>query len=108
LAMVLGATVLLKGSRSLIATPGRPLAHNTTGHPGMASGGMGDVLTGMSAAFLAQGASPHDAACLGSWLLGRAAEIALRRGAASPESLRASVVLNHLGAAFEALRFSRW
>lgn len=108
LAQTLGATVLLKGSRSLIATPGWPLAHNTTGHPGMASGGMGDVLTGVCAALLAQGATPHEAGCLGSWLLGRAAEIALRRGEASPESLRASVVLDHLGAAFEALRFSEW
>ena len=105
LAASLGATVLLKGARSLVATPGWPLAHNSTGHPGMASGGMGDVLTGMAAALWAQGASPHAAACLGSWLLGRAAEIALRRAAASPESLRASMVLDHLGPAFEALRF---
>jgi hydroxyethylthiazole kinase-like uncharacterized protein yjeF len=101
-----GAAVLLKGARTVVAAPGRPLAHNTTGHPGMASGGMGDVLTGLSAALRAQGVDPHAAGCLGSWLLGRAAELALAGGAASPESLRASLVLDHLGPAFEALRFS--
>lgn len=101
----LGAVVLLKGARTLIAAPGHPLAHNTTGHPGMASGGMGDVLTGLCAALLAQGSTAHAAGCLGSWLLGRAAEIALATAAASPESLRASVVLGHLGAAFDALRY---
>jgi hydroxyethylthiazole kinase-like uncharacterized protein yjeF len=106
LAADLGAVVLLKGARTLIASFGQPLAHNTTGHPGMASGGMGDVLTGLCAALMAQGCSARDAACLGSWLLGRAAELALAAGAASPESLRASLVLDHLGRAFDALRFS--
>jgi hydroxyethylthiazole kinase-like uncharacterized protein yjeF len=102
----LGAVVLLKGARTLVAASGHPLAHNTTGHPGMASGGMGDVLTGLCAALMAQGVPARAAACLGSWLLGRAAEIALTRGVASPESLRASVVLSHLGPAFDALRSS--
>jgi NAD(P)H-hydrate epimerase len=72
----------------------------------MASGGMGDVLTGLCAALIAQGSTPYDAACLGSWLLGRAAERALRTAATSPESLRASDVVDHLGAAFNALRES--
>lgn len=102
----LGTVVLLKGARTLIAAPGHPLAHNTTGHPGMASGGMGDVLTGLCAALMAQGGGARAAGCLGSWLLGRAAELALASGADSPESLRASVVLDHLGRAFDALRFS--
>jgi NAD(P)H-hydrate epimerase len=101
----LGAVVLLKGARTLVAAPGHPLAHNTTGHPGMATGGMGDVLTGLCAALMAQGLTARAAACLGSWLLGRAAELALARGAASPESLRASVVLDQLGPAFDALRY---
>ena len=102
----LGAVVLLKGARTLVAASGHPLAHNTTGHPGMASGGMGDVLTGLCAALMAQGLTARAAACLGSWLLGRAAELALARGPASPESLRASVVLDLLGPAFDALRYS--
>lgn len=97
-------TVLLKGSRTVIATPGRPAAFNTTGHPGMASGGMGDVLTGLCAALLAQGATPFLAAGLGSWLLGRAAELQLAQPGTSPESLRASDLIHALGAAFEALR----
>jgi NAD(P)H-hydrate epimerase len=100
-----GCAVVLKGARSLIAAPGHPLAHNSTGHPGMASGGMGDVLTGLCAALMAQGCRAREAGCLGSWLLGRAAESALRQGVASPDSLRASVVLNELGRAFDALRY---
>lgn len=97
-------TVLLKGSRTVIATPGHPSRYNTTGHPGMASGGMGDVLTGLLAALLAQGASPHDAASLGAWLLGRAAELALLESTISPESLSATDTAHHLGSAFQALR----
>lgn len=99
-----GMTVLLKGARTIIATPDEPAAFNTTGHPGMASGGMGDVLTGLCAALMAQGHSPSTAARLGAWLLGRAAEIALSHDTVSPESLAADDVLRSLGAAFEALR----
>lgn len=105
LATAFGATVLLKGARTVIATPGQPLAHNTTGHPGMASGGMGDVLTGLCAALHAQGMTPHHSACAASWLIGRAAELALGHPLNSPESLRASLVIHHLGQAFSALRF---
>lgn len=101
-----GVTLLHKGSRSTIATPGHPLALNTTGHPGMASGGMGDVLTGMCASLIGQGLSPHDAASLGSWLLGRAAEIARDTGGIAPESVSAVMVAEQLGAAIRALRLS--
>jgi NAD(P)H-hydrate epimerase len=65
-----GTTVLLKGARTVIAGPGMPASFNTTGHPGMASGGMGDVLTGLCAALAAQGVPLPDAACLGAWLSG--------------------------------------
>lgn len=97
-------TLLLKGSRTVIATAGQRTRYNTTGHPGMAAGGMGDVLSGLLAALLCQGASTHDAASLGSWLLGRSAELALLKGDFSPESLSATDVAAHLGAAFNALR----
>jgi ADP-dependent NAD(P)H-hydrate dehydratase / NAD(P)H-hydrate epimerase len=97
-------TLLLKGSRTVIAAKDHPLSFNTTGNPGMASGGMGDVLTGLCAALAAQGVALHDAACLGAWLSGRAAEIALRDGSQSEESLSAGDVLHHLGAAFGELR----
>ncbi len=98
------ATLLLKGSRTLVATSGQPLSFNTTGHPGMASGGMGDVLTGLCAALAAQGVRLHDAACLGAWLSGRAAEVALAQGGCSAESLAASDVLHHMGHAFRDLK----
>lgn len=96
-------TLLLKGARTIIAENASPLAYNTTGHPGMASGGMGDVLTGVCAALIAQGKSPIDSAKIGAWVCGFAAESALREGQ-SQESLTASDVITHLGQAFEALR----
>lgn len=97
-------TLLLKGARTLIGECGSPPAYNTTGHPGMATGGMGDVLTGVAAALLAQGKSPLQSAKLAAWLCGHAAELALRNGSASQESLTASDVLAHLGSAFNGLR----
>ena len=96
-------TLLLKGARTIIGERGCPPAYNTTGHPGMAGGGMGDVLTGVAAALIAQGKSPCEAAMIGAWVCGRAAEIAVARGA-SQESLRASDVSFCLGAAFQSLR----
>ncbi|MFV1995031.1 MAG: NAD(P)H-hydrate dehydratase, partial [Verrucomicrobiales bacterium] len=100
-----GVTLLWKGARTLIACEGRPLAYNSTGHPGMASGGMGDVLTGVLAGLLAPGKLDcAEAARLGAWLCGRAAERAVSRGGCSPESTVASDVLAHLGGAFTDLR----
>ncbi len=99
-----GLTLLLKGARTIIASPGRPLEFNSTGHPGMASGGMGDVLSGLCAAWIAQGLDLHDAACLGSWLLGRSAEIAVRERGIASESLTSTLVAEHLGAALRALQ----
>ena len=97
-------TLLLKGARTIVATEGRSLSYNTTGNPGMASGGMGDVLTGVCTGLLAQGVDCHAAAQLGAWLCGRSAEILLSTGQRSPESLLASDVANGLGAAFDSLQ----
>lgn len=97
-------TLLLKGSRSLVAEARRPLAYNTTGSAGMASGGMGDVLTGVCAALLGQGLTPFNAARASAWLCGRAAELAISFGGESEESLTATRVTEHLGAAFKELR----
>jgi NAD(P)H-hydrate repair Nnr-like enzyme with NAD(P)H-hydrate dehydratase domain len=72
----------------------------------MATGGMGDGMTGVCAALLAQGLTTYDAARLGAWLCGRAAEKALYGGGESEESLTARGVLGRLGAAFHALRES--
>ncbi len=97
-------TLLLKGSRTLIAERGKPLSYNTTGTPGMASGGMGDALTGVCAALLGHRLPLRDAARLGAWLCGRAGELALSHGGASEESLSATKVIAQLGAAFGELR----
>jgi NAD(P)H-hydrate epimerase len=101
-------TLLLKGSRTVIASPDQPLRYNSTGSPGMASGGMGDVLSGLCAALIAQGMSTHDAASAGSWLLGRSAESAITQGHASQESLSATDVAAHLGTAFTDLKHGAW
>lgn len=73
-----GGTVLLKGAGTLVATEGLPLALNTSGNPGMASGGMGDVLSGVVGALLAQGLSSHDAARYGAMVHGLAADAAVQ------------------------------
>ncbi|MDF1740214.1 MAG: NAD(P)H-hydrate dehydratase [Verrucomicrobiales bacterium] len=99
-----GVTLLHKGSRTAIATPGEPVELNTPGTPGMASGGMGDVLTGVTASLIAQGHSTHDAACLGSWLIGRAAECAMIREGIAAEALNAMLVAEHLGHALKELQ----
>ncbi len=97
-------TLLLKGARTVVAQAKHPLRYNTTGHPGMATGGMGDVLTGVCAALAGQGADLYNAACLGAWMCGRAAELAMHSSRCSPESLTPSDVLSGLGRAFASLR----
>jgi NAD(P)H-hydrate epimerase len=96
-------TLLLKGSRTIVTERGRPLSYNTTGNPGMATGGMGDVLTGVCAGLLGQGLSPYDAARVGAWLCGRAAEIAIFDSNQSEQSLLPRDVLDRLGDAFKEL-----
>jgi len=100
-----GAVVLLKGARTVIASPsGAPTAFNSTGNPGMASGGAGDTLTGLCAALAAGGIDLYKAACIGSWINGRAAEIAVYEGGVSPESLAATDLPFYYGAAFDGFR----
>jgi ADP-dependent NAD(P)H-hydrate dehydratase / NAD(P)H-hydrate epimerase len=74
------AVVVLKGSGSLIADPDGRLDVCIWGNPGMATGGMGDLLTGVIAALLAQGCSAWDAACMGVGLHARAGDLAALRG----------------------------
>lgn len=69
-----GATVLLKGHRTLICGK-EGCYRNTTGNPGMAKGGSGDVLAGMITALLGFGLRPLQAAALGAWLHGRAGDL---------------------------------
>jgi NAD(P)H-hydrate epimerase len=98
--------LLLKGSRTIVAERSRPLSYNTTGNPGMATGGMGDVLTGVCTALLGQKLQPYDAGRLGAWLCGRAAELAISHGRASEQSLLPRDVLDHLGLAFRELEMA--
>jgi NAD(P)H-hydrate epimerase len=96
-------TLLLKGSRTIVAERDQPLSYNTTGNPGMATGGMGDILTGVCAGLAGQGLSLYDSARLGAWLCGRAAEIAIFNGGQSEQSLLPRDLLDHLGEAFKEL-----
>ncbi len=86
------AITVLKGAGTVIATPEGSYDINTSGNPGMASGGMGDALSGMIAAFLAQGLAPRDAARLAVFLHGAAADAAMEHGMA-PRGLTASEVI---------------
>lgn len=73
-----GGVALLKGAGTLVATEGEPVAVVTSGNPGMATGGMGDILSGIIAGLLAQGLSPFDAARLGALVHGLAADRAAK------------------------------
>jgi len=70
-------TLLLKGSTSIIADPEGNITFNITGNPGMATGGSGDVLTGIIVSLLGQGFSPYDAARVGAYIHGEVADILL-------------------------------
>ena len=85
------AVVVLKGNGSIIASPDASWRINTSGNPGMAAAGMGDVLTGMIAALLAQGAGASAAAAAAVWLHGAAADTLVRDGA-GPLGISASEV----------------
>ena len=100
-----GHTLLLKGARTVIACAGEPLRYNSTGHAGMATGGMGDFLSGVAAALLGQGLPPPRAASLAAWLCGRAAELAALD--AAPESVLPSDLAAHLGSAWRQLSEGR-
>ncbi len=80
LASTLNSLVVLKGAGSVCATPAGDWHINTSGNPGMASAGMGDVLTGMIAALLSQGVEPGTALLAGVYLHGGAADRAVAGG----------------------------
>ena len=71
-----GRTVLLKGAGTLVSAPGEKTYINTTGNPGMATGGSGDVLTGVIAALASLRMSAADAAEQGAFMHGLAGDIA--------------------------------
>ncbi len=78
-----GAVVLLKGAASVVAAPSGRVLVNATGGPELATGGTGDVLTGLVAALLAQGCAPLLAAALAAWLHGAAGDALAAEGRSS-------------------------
>jgi NAD(P)H-hydrate epimerase len=89
-----GGAVVLKGAGSLVCAGGHVYV-SSYGNPGMASGGMGDVLSGVIAALLGQGLTPLHAACLGVCLHGRAADLA---AGSAQRGLLATDLMPHLRA----------
>ena len=94
--------IIVKGHRSLIAMPGGTSYFNSTGNPGMATGGSGDVLTGILTGLLAQGYAPGQAALLGVYLHGLAGDLAA--AALTEEAMIASDITRYLGAAFQQIK----
>ena len=101
-AQELGIIIVLKGANTLIATPDGKLFFNSTGNPGMAVGGSGDVLTGIIAGLLAQNYYSEDSALLGVFLHGLSGDLALSEQ--SQESLMPQDMIENLGTAFNLLR----
>ena len=98
LAVRSGCVVMLKGAATVVAAPDGSCRINSTGQDGLARGGSGDVLAGLTGALMAQGLSPLQAACAGVYLHGLAADLAARqkgRRAMLPRD-----VIDQLGPAF--------
>ncbi|MEI6682892.1 MAG: NAD(P)H-hydrate dehydratase [Bacteroidota bacterium] len=96
-----GCYVVLKGAHTAITTPDGRCFFNTTGNPGMATGGSGDVLTGIIAGLMAQGYSSLESCLLGVYLHGLAGDIAV--SAKGFEALVASDITDNLGNSFQTL-----
>lgn len=97
----LNVIIVLKGHHTFIATPDRKGFFNSTGNAGMATGGSGDVLTGILTGLLAQGYSSVESAVLGVYLHGRAGDIAAKK--LSQEAMIASDIAENLGEAFKEI-----
>jgi len=91
--------IVLKGAHTAICTPNKQCYFNSTGNPGMATAGSGDVLTGIILGLLAQSYTPFDAAIAGVYLHGLAGDMAAVRH--SEESLIAGDIIDNLGNAFK-------
>ncbi len=94
--------VLLKGAHTAVACPDGTCHFNSTGNPGMATGGSGDVLTGIITGLLAQGRPPFEAAIFGVYLHGLAGDLASK--VVGEEALVAGDIIDFLGKAFLSLK----
>ncbi len=94
--------VVLKGAYTSITNPDGTCFFNSTGNPGMATGGSGDVLTGIILSLLCQGYSPESAAITGTYIHGLSGDMSVTKS--SEESLIASDIIKGLGNAFNAIR----
>ncbi len=94
--------IVLKGANTQIIFPDGRVYINSTGNTGLATGGSGDVLTGMIGSLLAQGYKAEDAVLVGVYLHGLSADLVLETE--SEESMQASDIINYLGRAFKQLK----
>jgi len=100
-AKYLNSILVLKGSPTVTGTPDGLAYMNSTGNPGMATAGAGDVLTGIVASFLAQGMMPQQAAWAGVFVHGLAGDIAAQKF--GQRSLMALDIMNEIPAALQAI-----
>ncbi len=96
-----GAVVVLKGHRTVIAEPGGSLCVNTTGNAGMAKGGSGDVLAGLTVSLLAQGMDAFHAAAAAVWIHGRAGDLC--RDEMGERAMTPSDLISHFSAVLKPL-----
>jgi len=96
--------LVLKGANTAIFDTSGNVYFNSTGNPALATGGSGDVLTGIITSFLAQGLSNKEAAILGVYIHGLAADLAMEDGIESEESFSATNIIDYLGRAFNDLK----
>lgn len=99
-----GATLVLKGSRTIVASPDGRVCECPLGNHGMATGGTGDVLTGLVGGLLAQGVAQHEAAAIAVYVHALAGDIAAEQ--TSPRALLARDLVGALGEAWQRIEAS--
>jgi NAD(P)H-hydrate epimerase len=98
LAAEINCIIVLKGSNTAVCLPNREILFNSTGNPGMATAGSGDVLTGIITGLLAQSYTPLEAAKIGVYIHGLAGDIAAEK--LSQESMIAGDIIDNIGNAY--------
>lgn len=94
--------IVLKGAYTAIVTPDKKVYFNSTGNPGMATGGSGDVLTGIITSLLAQQCFPEKSAILGVYLHGLAGDLSAK--SKSQQAMLPSDMIDYIGKAYRALK----